>query len=161
MDRSELKTALRQMLFGVSVSVEAVNSWATIFERAIELSTFADLDGFLNHEIEELALLGNFSQLIEGRAIFMSNTVSSTEPHEDINLSNLDFGLFGVGPGDLQAGDIIVVFAGCEQPLLSRETERGHRLLGDGAMAVLPERFAAHFWSGVEKSRGEFKIVIE
>jgi hypothetical protein len=53
------------------------------------------------------------------------------------------------------------VFSGSEQPLFFRKIEMGHRVLGDGAIAILPEHFAAHFWSGVQKGRDEVRIALE
>ena len=150
------------MLFGVDISIEADNSWAVISKRAIAYSGLIDLNGLLNYEIQELNFsLKNLSQLIEGRTFFLSNTVLSTQRYEENNFSDIGFGVFGIGPGDLQAGDILVMLAGCEQSLFFRRTEMGHRVLGDGAMTVLPEHFEASFWSGVEETHHEVRIALE
>jgi hypothetical protein len=83
-----------------------------------------------------------------GRCLFISNTVTISQRwgEEDMGgYQHFGISLLGIGPGDIEAGDVIVRFAGVEQSLFFRPEDGRHQVLGDGHFTVLPPRLQHEF----------------
>jgi hypothetical protein len=61
--------------------------------------------------------------------------------------NHLGISLFGIGPGDIVAGDVVVGFAGVEEALFFRPIDGKHQVLGDGYFNVLPPGLENEFVS--------------
>jgi hypothetical protein len=96
---------------------------------------FDDEDAEDKYVGEMMPSLSKIFKGLTGRSLFVSNTATDTWLH---NLEEFNIGLLGIGPGDIVAGDVVVIFAGVEQTLFFRPEDGRHEVLGDGYFIVLP-----------------------
>jgi hypothetical protein len=87
---------------------------------------------------------------LRGRCFFISNKPTMSRRWGDVDLggwNHLGISLFGIGPGDIVAGDVVVGFAGVEEALFFRPIDGKHQVLGDGYFNVLPPGLENEFVS--------------